>query len=111
MTNTFVFNQQVSLKNVDQLGDLILNESGAQGLIYLRDVAEIKRGYVEVPSNIITFNGDLALNLGVSFAQGVNVVEVGKRFDRRLAELKIPATCWCEHFRNLQPTKRGRQIS
>ena len=75
-------------QNVDQLGDLILTESGAQGLIYLKDVAEITRGYVEVPSNIITFNGDLALNLGVSFAQGVNVVEVGKRFDRRLAELK-----------------------
>lgn len=26
--------------------------------------------------------------MGVSFAQGVNVVEVGQRFDRRLAELK-----------------------
>lgn len=75
-------------QNVDQLGDLILTESGAQGLIYLRDVAEITRGYIEVPSNIITFNGHLALNLGVSFAQGVNVVEVGQRFDRRLAELK-----------------------
>ncbi len=75
-------------KNVDQLGDLIITESGAQGLIYLKDVAEITRGYVEVPSNIVTFNGELALNLGVSFAQGVNVVEVGQRFDRRLAELK-----------------------
>ncbi|KYN87892.1 multidrug transporter AcrB [Vibrio cidicii] len=75
-------------QNVDQLGDLIITESGAQGLIYLRDVAEIKRGYVEVPSNIINFNGKLALNIGVSFAQGVNVVEVGKLFDRRLAELK-----------------------
>ncbi|WP_070963060.1 efflux RND transporter permease subunit [Vibrio sonorensis] len=75
-------------QNVDQLGDLIITESGAQGLIYLRDVAEIQRGYVEVPSNIISFNGKLALNVGVSFAQGVNVVEVGGRFDRRLAELK-----------------------
>ncbi|MDC5703877.1 efflux RND transporter permease subunit [Vibrio europaeus] len=75
-------------KNVDQLGDLIITESGAQGLIYLKDVADITRGYVEVPSNIVTFNGELALNLGVSFAQGVNVVEVGQRFDRRLAELK-----------------------
>lgn len=41
-----------------------------------------------MPSNIINFNGSLALNVGVSFAQGVNVVEVGKAFDRRLAELK-----------------------
>lgn len=74
--------------DVDKLGDLILTESGAKGLIYLRDVAEVKRGYVEVPDNIINFNGQLALNVGVSFSQGVNVVEVGKRFDRRLAELK-----------------------
>ncbi|MCX8760572.1 efflux RND transporter permease subunit VmeI [Vibrio parahaemolyticus] len=75
-------------QSVDELGDLLITESGAQGLIFLKDVAEIKRGYVEVPSNIINFNGSLALNVGVSFAQGVNVVEIGKAFDRRLAELK-----------------------
>ncbi|EHA6959382.1 TPA: efflux RND transporter permease subunit VmeI [Vibrio parahaemolyticus] len=75
-------------QSVDELGDLLITESGAQGLIFLKDVAEIKRGYVEVPSNIINFNGSLALNVGVSFAQGVNVVEVGKAFARRLAELK-----------------------
>ncbi|MFH4600824.1 efflux RND transporter permease subunit VmeI [Vibrio diabolicus] len=75
-------------QSVDELGDLLITESGAQGLIFLKDVAEIKRGYVEVPSNIINFNGSLALNVGVSFAEGVNVVEVGKAFDHRLAELK-----------------------
>ncbi|OQQ10455.1 MFS transporter [Vibrio splendidus] len=75
-------------QNVEQLGDLILTEGGAQGLIYLKDVADVTRGYVEVPSNIIGYNGKLALNLGVSFAQGVNVVAVGESFDRRLAELK-----------------------
>lgn len=75
-------------QTVDELGDLLITESGAQGLIFLKDVAEIKRGYVEVPNNIINFNGSLALNVGVSFAEGVNVVEVGKAFDHRLAELK-----------------------
>ncbi|MBS9854178.1 efflux RND transporter permease subunit VmeI [Vibrio alginolyticus] len=75
-------------QSVDELGDLLITESGAQGLIFLKDVAEIKRGYVEVPNNIINFNGSLALNVGVSFAEGVNVVEVGKAFEHRLAELK-----------------------
>ncbi|EPV8282773.1 efflux RND transporter permease subunit VmeI [Vibrio alginolyticus] len=75
-------------QSVDELGDLLITESGAQGLIFLKDVAEIKRGYVEVPNNIINFNGSLALNVGVSFAEGVNVVEVGKAFDHRLVELK-----------------------
>lgn len=76
-------------KDVNELGDLILTEGGDNGLLYLRDVAEIKRGYIEVPTNIINFNGALALNVGVSFSKGVNVVEVGKTFDRRLAELKF----------------------
>ncbi|PNP22202.1 AcrB/AcrD/AcrF family protein [Vibrio alginolyticus] len=75
-------------QSVEALGDLLITESGAQGLIFLKDVAEIKRGYVEVPNNIINFNRSLALNVGVSFAEGVNVVEVGKAFDHRLAELK-----------------------
>ena len=75
-------------QNVDELGDLLITEVGAQGLIFLKDVAEIKRGYIEVPTNIVNFNGSLALNVGVSFAEGVNVVEVGKVFDHRLAELK-----------------------
>lgn len=75
-------------QSVDELGDLLLTESGAQGLIFLKDVAQIKRGYVDVPTNIINYNGELALNMGISFAQGVNVVEVGKAFDRRVAELK-----------------------
>ncbi|MGF1750442.1 efflux RND transporter permease subunit [Vibrio cionasavignyae] len=75
--------------DVSELGDLILTEGGADGLIYLKDVADIKRGFIEVPTNIINFNGQVALNVGVSFATGVNVVEVGERFDRRLAELKF----------------------
>jgi multidrug efflux pump subunit AcrB len=74
--------------DVEQLGDLILTDGGAQGLIYLRDVADVKQGYIEVPTNILNFNGKLALNMGISFAPGVNVVDVGKRVDRRLAELK-----------------------
>ncbi|WP_063662236.1 efflux RND transporter permease subunit [Aliivibrio fischeri] len=75
-------------EDVAQLGDLIITDGGAQGLIYLKDIAEVKRGYVEVPSNIVNFNGNFALNLGVSFSSGVNVVEIGKLVDQRMAELK-----------------------
>ncbi|MEZ8029110.1 efflux RND transporter permease subunit [Enterovibrio norvegicus] len=74
--------------SVEELGNLIINEAGQEGLIYLKDVADIKRGYQEVPSNLLSYNGSEALHLGVSFSQGVNVVEVGERVDRRLAELK-----------------------
>jgi len=74
--------------DVSQLGDLIITEGGAQGLIYLKDIAEVKRGYVEVPSNLVNFNGNFALNMGVSFSAGVNVVEIGKQVDQRMLELR-----------------------
>ncbi|OBT13885.1 multidrug transporter AcrB [Vibrio sp. UCD-FRSSP16_10] len=77
-------------QDVDQLGDLIITDSAKEnsGLIYLRDVAEVKRGYIDVPSNIVNYNGNMALNMGVSFNAGVNVVNIGKHLDERLAELK-----------------------
>ena len=75
-------------EDVSQLGDLIITEGGAQGLIYLKDIAEVKRGYVEVPSNLVNFNGNFALNMGVSFSAGVNVVEIGKHVDQRMLELR-----------------------
>lgn len=74
--------------DVDALGDLIITETGAQGLIYLRDVATISRGFKEVPDNLVTFNGKVALSVGVSFIAGVNVVEKGKGVYQRLSELK-----------------------
>ncbi len=74
--------------DVEALGDLIITETGAQGLIFLRDVATIKRDFKEVPDNLVTFNGKVALNVGVSFISGVNVVEIGKGVYQRLDELK-----------------------
>ncbi|MDV5171572.1 efflux RND transporter permease subunit [Photobacterium rosenbergii] len=75
-------------QNVDELGDLIITESGAEGLIYLKDVADIKRDFQEVPSNLISYNGQQALHVGISAIEGVNVVDVGKRVETRLRELK-----------------------
>ncbi|GEM80424.1 efflux RND transporter permease subunit [Vibrio superstes] len=77
-------------QDVDQLGDLIITDvaKNSSSQIYLRDVAEIKRGYIDVPSNLINFNGSFALNMGISFNAGVNVVKVGAQLDKRLAELK-----------------------
>ncbi len=73
--------------SVRDLGDLLISEPGAEQLVYLSDVAEIKRGYREVPDHLYRHRGKPALTLGISFAPGVNVVDVGERVRQRLAEL------------------------
>ena len=74
--------------SVQSMGDLLISEPGASELVYLRDVATIERGYAEVPDHLYRFNAGPALTMGISFASGVNVVDVGARVDQRLAELE-----------------------
>lgn len=74
--------------SVKQLEDILITSQGNDKLIYLKDVATVSKGYAEVPSNIIKFDGKDAINIGVSFADGVNVVKVGEAIDQRLAELE-----------------------
>ena len=57
-------------------------------LIYLRDVATVKRGYVEPPGDMLRFNGERAIGIGVSTVQGGNAVTMGNAVIARIAELQ-----------------------
>ncbi|RUO62510.1 efflux RND transporter permease subunit [Pseudidiomarina insulisalsae] len=73
---------------VTDLANLMISNPGADERILLRDVASVRRDYEEIPSHLVRFNGEPSLWLGISFADDVNVVEVGQRVEQRLAELK-----------------------
>ncbi|NLS13300.1 efflux RND transporter permease subunit [Vibrio sp. SM6] len=91
-----------TLTSVESLENLIIHGRDTGNLIRLKDVATISRGLQEKPSNVITFNGKPAINLAISFASGVNVVEVGKNIDAKLAQLESikPAGVTLDHFYN-----------
>lgn len=90
------------LNSVESLENLVIHGRDTGNLIRLKDVATISRGVQEKPGNIVTYNGEPAINLGLSFASGVNVVEVGKQLDARLAELENikPAGVSLNYFYN-----------
>ncbi|GAA3909791.1 efflux RND transporter permease subunit [Litoribacillus peritrichatus] len=75
-------------ESVKQLENLLISERGAQKLIYLGDVANVERGFDEIPTNLVRFNGKPAINVGISFAKGVNVVNIGENIRSRLDELE-----------------------
>lgn len=61
---------------------------GSQGeVINVVDMADVHRGRVDDPGQIIRFDGVEAFTLGVAGLSSENIVEVGKRVDARLAEL------------------------
>ena len=69
------------------LGGLLLGEANGE-LVHLTDVATIRKDYVDPPRHLYRFNGDFALTLNLSFAAGVNVVEVGEAVKARLQALE-----------------------
>jgi multidrug efflux pump subunit AcrB len=68
--------------------DPVIHGRDSGQLIRLSDVAAIHRGYEEIPSHLLRMNSEPAIALGISFATGVNVVEVGQRIQARLAQLQ-----------------------
>lgn len=91
-----------TMNSVEALENLIIHGRDTGNLIRLKDVATVTRDTLEKPSNVITYNGKPAINLAVSFAAGVNVVDVGQRVQaeiERLSSLK-PAGIDLNYFYN-----------
>lgn len=74
-------------QSVQEMGDLLIS-SDSKKLVYLRDIAEIRRSYRDVPDKLIYFNGKPALTLGIAMQKGKNVVEVGEHLLARMLELR-----------------------
>ncbi|QSX40350.1 efflux RND transporter permease subunit [Shewanella cyperi] len=74
--------------SVQDLARLIVSPPGSTELIHLGDIATIDRVFDETPTLLYHNQGQTALSLGIAFSSGVNVVEVGSRITRRLAELE-----------------------
>ncbi|EOG1781590.1 multidrug efflux RND transporter permease subunit VmeV [Vibrio parahaemolyticus] len=91
-----------TLNTVQALENLIIHGRDTGNLIRLKDVATITRSIQEKPGNMILFNGNKAINIGISFASGVNVVEVGERLNAELSSLESikPAGLDMSYFYN-----------
>ncbi|MEH6453321.1 MAG: efflux RND transporter permease subunit, partial [Psychromonas sp.] len=89
-----------NLSNIEELENLVIHGRDTGKLIRLKDIADVSRGIAEKPQNIVLFNGKPALNIGISFASGVNVVDIGKHIKDRLIELDndIPSGMNIEFF-------------
>ncbi|MEZ8288110.1 efflux RND transporter permease subunit [Vibrio sp. 10N.237.312.B06] len=91
-----------TLSTVEELENLIIHGRDTGNLIRLKDVAEVTRGIQEKPGNVLTYNGKPAINLGIAFSSGVNVVEIGNALDAELDRLESikPAGVELNYFYN-----------
>ena len=81
--------------SVEQFGNLLISKT-PERLIYLKDVAQIRRGYKDPPTYMQRFNGKPSLALGISCVDGGNVVVMGEALEKRFKELKAFAPAGIE---------------
>ena len=75
------------VESEEDLGDILISESSSSAQIYLRDIAVIRRGFLEPPQNLLRFDGESAIGIGISTISGGNVVVMGELLKQRMQEL------------------------
>ena len=75
-----------AIDSVDAIKNLLVSTEVDGKIIYLKDIANVYRGYQIPASKIIRYNGKPAIAMGVANVAGGNVVVVGEAVDNKLRE-------------------------
>lgn len=68
-----------NFESVDDIRHTIIAIPGSKNVVYLEDIATIKRGYVDPASSKVHSSGQLALGLGLSMREGGNNIRMGEQ--------------------------------
>ena len=79
---------QGRFKSLEEIGEVLIPISGTQATIPLRDIATIRKGYVEPIHNPAYYNGHQAIVLSVFILRGVDAVEFGERLQKEVKEIE-----------------------
>jgi multidrug efflux pump subunit AcrB len=69
--------------SIEEIAEVLIPISGTQASIPLRDIATIRRAYVEPIQNPAYYNGHQAIVLSIFILRGVDAVEFGERRGHR----------------------------
>ena len=79
---TIRINPTGALKTVEDFGGLMVIPN-----VFLRDIATIRRTYVDNPGILVKRNGRPSIGFGISTAKGGNVIRMGEAVEKRMREL------------------------
>lgn len=72
--------------SVTDIENVVVSAGAAGDLIYLGDIADVRRDYVDPSFNLSRFNGQPAIQLGISNVTGANVGQLGEEIRAKLDE-------------------------
>ena len=99
-------------RRVEDIASVPIEIPGTGEVIALRDIADVRRGYADPPEAPFYFNGEQAVLIGVSMAEGLNVLDLGPRVVRLLEQIEhlLPIGFQLQ-IGNYQPTHVERAVA
>jgi multidrug efflux pump subunit AcrB len=79
---------QGMFESVEEIEEVLIPISGTQATIPLRDIATIRKAYVEPIHNPAYYNGHQAIVLSVFILRGVDAVEFGRRLQEEVQKIE-----------------------
>ncbi len=84
----FIVEVQGRFTSKEEIGEVLIPISGTQATIPLRDIATIRKAYVEPINNPAYYNGHQSIVLSVFILRGVDAVEFGERLKQKVQEIE-----------------------
>ena len=80
-------------------GDASLQPASIDEIIHIRDIGDVREGYLDPPHWQMRFNGKPALGISITNVSGANVVEVGRAIDQSIDGLmdRLPIGVELQH--------------
>ncbi len=77
-----------NFESIEDLRQTVVTLPGRPEILYLEDLAEISRGYIDPPRSIVHASGTPALALAMSMREGGNIVTLGEGVRREIDRLQ-----------------------
>jgi len=76
-----------NFESLAEIEQTILQIPGSDRLLYLRDIATVKRDYIDPPSSVVHSSGQRALGIGIAMREGGNNIRLGEQVSEELERL------------------------
>ena len=77
-----------NFESIEDLRRTVVQIPGSRQIVYLEDIVDIYRGYVDPPSGITRFNGREAIIISASLSEGGNILTLGEWLEREVPDIE-----------------------
>jgi multidrug efflux pump subunit AcrB len=110
-SETIALEPSGNFASVDELRRTVIRMPQTDELVYLEDIVDIYRGYVDPPEALVRAEGRPALTLAVSMADGGNLIQLGQELQKFFTYIQEQYPYGVEFYQTyFQPTKVEQKV-